>query len=143
MNTFKIRLRFTGSCLKQGNKAPYTPKNVVKLFIVYEMNLWDRGYDYYPTLETCLFGAVKLLKNADIDKYKCSRYDIGFNRNGTSSFSTGGFYKNVIIFGVDMNFSVHIDNKGKYVSVFGDCPSQGLDGTTFTAEKEISINFTV
>ena len=41
-----------------------------------------------------------------------------------------------------MSSSVHIDNEGKYISILGDCPTQGLDGTTFTAEKEISINFT-
>ena len=45
MNNSKIRLRFTGSCLKQEDKPPYTLKNVVNLFIVYEINLWDCGFD--------------------------------------------------------------------------------------------------
>ena len=31
----------------------------------------------YPALENCLFGAVSLTKNIDIDKYKYSGYDIG------------------------------------------------------------------
>ena len=30
----------------------------------------------YSILENCLFGAVSLTKNADIDKYKYSGYDI-------------------------------------------------------------------
>ena len=35
----------------------------------------------YPSLKNHLFGIVSLTKNADIDKYKCSRYGIGFDRN--------------------------------------------------------------
>ena len=31
------------------------------------------------TLKDCLFGAVKLTKNADPDKYSYSRYGIGFD----------------------------------------------------------------
>ena len=74
--------------------------------------MWDRGYDDYPTLENSFFGPVKLVKNADIDKYKYSGYDTGFDRRGT--FSVGnGFGKNVIIFGADMISSVHVDNKKK------------------------------
>ena len=47
-----------------------------------------------------------------------------------------------IIFGADMSSSVHIDNKGKYISVFGEGPTQGLDDTTLTAEAIYPINFT-
>ena len=68
----------------------------------------------YPTLENSLFGAVKLLEIADIYKYKYSGYGIEFDRRGTFSFPTGGFGYNVIICGVDMSSSAHIDNK-KYV----------------------------
>ena len=39
------------------------------------------------TLENCLFGSVKLTKNADIDKYRYFGYGIGFDRQ--SSFSIG------------------------------------------------------
>ena len=58
-----------------------------------------------------MFGAVKSIKNANNDKYKYSEYGNGFDRNGTSSFLTGGFFKNKIIFGVDMSSSVNFDNK--------------------------------
>ena len=60
----------------------------------------------------------------------------------TFSFPTGGFGKNVIIFGADMSSSVHVDNKKKDISVLGEGPTQGLDDTTLTAEKKYSINFT-
>ena len=39
-----------------------------------------------PTLKNCLFGAVTLTKNADIDKYRYSGYGIGFDRRSSSSF---------------------------------------------------------
>ena len=38
MNNFRIRLEFKGSCLEQENKAAYTPKNVVNIFIIYELD---------------------------------------------------------------------------------------------------------
>ena len=36
-----------------------------------------------PTLENCLFGAVSLTKNANIDRYQYSGYGIGFDRHGS------------------------------------------------------------
>ena len=61
-------------------------------------------------LKNCLFGAVPLTKNADIDKYGYSGYGIGFDRKGECSFLGGGYGQNVIIFGVDTSSSFHIDN---------------------------------
>ena len=49
MNNCRKRLEFKESSLKQEDKAPFAPKNVVHLFIVYE------------------FGNVKIIKNADSD----------------------------------------------------------------------------
>ena len=50
--------------------------------------------------------------------------------------------KNVVIFGTDMNSSMHIDNKKKDILVLGEGPTQGLGDTTITAEAKYSINFT-
>ena len=50
--------------------------------------------------------------------------------------------KNVIIFGADMSSSVYIDNKGKYIVILGEGPTQGLDDATLTAEAIYPINFT-
>ena len=108
----KIRVKINGSCLKQSNKIPYTHKKIVNIYIVYEINVHTTNYNY-PTLENCLFGAVTLTKNADIDKYGYSGYGIGFDRRSSFSFPGGGFGQNVIIFGVDMSSSSHIDNKKK------------------------------
>ena len=76
-----------------------------------------------PTLKNCLFGAVTLTKNIDIDKYGYSGYGIGLDRRSSFSFPSGGFGQNVIIFGVDMSSSAHIDNKKKDVLILGKGPT--------------------
>ena len=54
----------------------------------------------------------------------------------------GGFGENVLIFGVDMSSSGHIDNKKKDILVLVKEPTQGLEHT-LTIEKMYSINFNV
>ena len=83
----------------------------------------------------CLFGAVKLTKNADIDKYKYSGYGIGFDLRGTFSHPSGGFGKNFIIFGADMSSSVYTNNKTRNILVLGKDIIQEIYGTTIYAEK--------
>ena len=85
-----------------------------------------------------MFGTVKLTKNADIDKYQYSGYGIGFDRKSSFSFPRGEFGQNIIIFGADMNFSVHINNKKKDILILGKSSTQGLEHT-LTAKKMYSI----
>ena len=85
---------------------------MVNIYIVYELRTSSSNIND-PTLKNCLFVAVTLTKNADIDKYRYSGYGIGFDRRSSFSFPGGGFGQNIIIFGADMNSSIHIDNKGK------------------------------
>ena len=61
----------------------------------------------------CLFGAVTVTKNSDIDKYGYSGYGTGFDRRGSFSFPGGGYVQNVLIFGADMSSLPHVDNKKK------------------------------
>ena len=95
------------------------------IYIVYELGTSSSHIDD-PTLKNCLFGAVTLTKNADIDKYRYSGYGIGFDRKGSFSFPGGEYGQNGVIFGADMNSSIHIDNKGKYILILGFGPTQGL-----------------
>ena len=60
-----------------------------------------------------MFGALRLSKNANIDKYKYSGYGVGFDRHENFSFPGTGLGRNVIIFGVDMGSSTKIDNRKK------------------------------
>ena len=92
-------------------------------------------------MENCLFGAVTLTKHVNIDKYGYCGYGIGFDRKGSFSFPSGGYGQNVIIFGVDMSSSIHIDNKKQDILILGRGPTQGLE-SALTAEKMYSINFT-
>ena len=75
---FKVTVKFTRSCLKQP-KFTHTHKTIVNIYIVYELGA-STSNDNDPTLKNCLFGAVTLTKNADIDKYGYSGYGIGFDR---------------------------------------------------------------
>ena len=90
-------------------------------------------------LEHCFFGAVTLTKNTNIDKYRYSGYGIGFDRKLSFSFPVGRFGKNVIIFGVDMNSSIHVDNKGKDILILQIGSTQGLGEHSLTAEKCIPL----
>ena len=105
-------MKFGGSCLKQSNKLAYTHKTIVNIYTVYELGA-SSSHNNDRTLKNCLFGAVTLTKNADIDKYWYSGYGIGFDRRSRFSFPVGGFGQNVLIFGVGMSFSAHIDKKKK------------------------------
>ena len=61
------RVKFTGSCLKKP-KISYTHGTIVNIYNVYELGASSPHHDD-PTLRYCLFGAVTLTKNTDINKY--------------------------------------------------------------------------
>ena len=66
----KIRVQFTGSCLKQ-LKFTFTHKKVVSIYIAYELGA-SSSHISDPTLKNCLLGAGTLTKNADIEKCRYS-----------------------------------------------------------------------
>ena len=111
----KTRVKFTGSYLKQ-SKISCNNGKVVNIYIVYELGASSFHIDD-PTLKHCSFGAVTLTKNANTDKYGYSGYGIGFDRRGSFSFSGGGFGQNILIFGVDMTFTYHINHKKRHISI--------------------------
>ena len=51
----------------------------MKIYIVYELGA-SSSHNNDPALKKCLFGAVALTKNADIDKYGYTGYRIGFDK---------------------------------------------------------------
>ena len=74
----KVRLKFNKSCLKQPNKIKYDYGHGVTVYIVYGLGA-SGSNDNDPTLTNCLFGAVTLAKNADVEIYGYSGYGIGFD----------------------------------------------------------------
>ena len=122
-DTNKIRVKFDGGCLKQ-DPGSFVHGGIVNVYIVYEISK-NINISDYPTLENCLFGAVKLTKNADIDKYGYSGYGIGFDRRGSFSFPCTGLGKNVI-FGVDMSSSTKIDNRKNNILILAKRSNAGF-----------------
>ena len=103
----KVRVKFNKGCLKQPNKLTFDYKHKVNVYIVYELGA-SSSNDSDPIRKNCLFGAITLTKNTDIDKYGCSGYGIRFDRRSSFSFPGGGFGQKVLIFEADMSSSAHI-----------------------------------
>ena len=68
--------------LDQPNKLIYDKGHIVNVNIVYERGA-SSSSDSDPTLKNCLFSAVTLTKNADIEKYGYSGFGIGFDRRSS------------------------------------------------------------
>ena len=134
-----LDINFNGHCFINNI---YIPKKVINIYISDTLNPWLGNLNTDFTLNNCLFGSVKLTKNADPDKYKCSSYSIGFESHSELSFTDRSMGENIIIFEADMSSSVHIDNKNKDMLIFGEGPTQGLDDTVLTPDLKYPINFT-
>ena len=100
-------------------------------------------------MQNALFGAMQITKNADSSKYNYKGYGMCFDEGGTfgHTIREGGFdhttnARNVLIFGADMSFSVHVTNRANHVYVMGTEFVQGINGTTIYAEKVFYRNFT-
>ena len=78
-----LYVEFDGSCLKTIDEILYVRElMVLNIYIVYELSSDLNNCD--SAFKNFLLGAVRLTKNADIDKYKYLRYGIGFDTRGTS-----------------------------------------------------------
>ena len=62
----KIRLKFNKCCLKQSNTLTYDKGHIVNICNVYELGTSSSNVND-PTIKNCLFSAVTLTKNTDID----------------------------------------------------------------------------
>ena len=78
-------------------------------------------------LKVCFVEGITLARVTDPDKYKWSDYGIGLDTRIEYSLPDGSVDKNVIIFGVDMISTVHIDNKGKDIVILDKISTQGLN----------------
>ena len=69
-------MTFNEHCLIKSNIS--IPKKAINLNISYMLNPWLRNLNTDFTLNNCLFGSVKLTKNADLDKHKYDGYDVKY-----------------------------------------------------------------
>ena len=103
------------------------------------MGTWSRDLNSVFIFKDWWFGGVKLAKNSGLNKYEYSGFGIGFSSEFSLPDSSVG--KNIVIFGVDMSSSVHVDNKKKDILIIGKGPSQGLDNTTLKQKLNIQLIF--
>ena len=76
----RIKVTFNGDLLKQ-KQVTYNHGPIVNIYIAYGTISDTKTSNI--TLENCLFGVVKLTKNADVNKYKFSGYGSGFDSRGS------------------------------------------------------------
>ena len=131
-------INFNGHCLIKDNIS--VPKTVINLYISYSLGPHLRNFNTYFTLSNCLFGSVKLTKDANREKYKYIGYGIGFDSRREYSFPDSTVGRN--IFGADISSSVRIENKRKDILILGKGLTERLDCTTFTAEALYPNHFT-
>ena len=70
-------LEFNGGCLKQ-DKITHNHGKIESIYIFYDLKS-TLNYNEGFTLENCFFGAFKLMKNANVHKYKYFGYGNGFD----------------------------------------------------------------
>ena len=102
------------------------PSNVSNIYCVYELDPIDFSRNNEYTVQNALFGAIEITKNANTLKYEYKGYGICFDesesfshvrKEGNINHTT--LARNVIIFGVDMSFSKHANNKANNIYVMG------------------------
>ena len=92
---------------------------------------------------------MQITKNADTSKYDYKGYGICFDESEQfthvrkeGNFNHTTLARNVIIFGVDMSFSKHANNKANNIYIMGKAYVQKINDNTISAEKMYYTNFT-
>ena len=123
--------------------------NVINTYIVYELDPIASIRDTTFTIQNALFGAIQTTKNADTSKYDYKGYGICFDESETfthvrkeGNYNHTALARKVIIFGVDMAFSKHANNKANNIYVMGKDYVQEINDITIYAEKMYYRNFT-
>ena len=125
-------------------------KNMVNIYIVYKLDPLASTRDKSFTIQNALFGAIQITKNAtDNSKNNYKGYGICFDERSEfgHAIAEGGRThttdaRNVLIFGADMNFSIHATNRANHIYLMGTGLTQGINDTTIYAEKNFYRNFT-
>ena len=114
----KTRVKFTGSCLKQP-RISYTHGKVVSIYIVYELGA-SSSHINDSTLRNCLFSAVTLTKNADIDKYGYSGFGNGPTQGLEHTLTAENMYSiNFTVTKKKFCLSLHCNGANSYLFVNG------------------------
>ena len=149
-NDCRLYVYLSGNHFQQNKVIIPNNDNVINIYCVYEIQpIASSRYTSF-TIQNALVGAMQITKDAtDNSKNNCKGYGICFyegsqfghttTENGRAHTTNG---RNVLIFGVDMSFSVHASNRANNIYVMGDGLTQGIHETTIYAEKNYWRNFT-
>ena len=149
-NDGRMDVHLSGNHFQQNKVIIPNNGDVINIYCVYKLDPIASSRDTSFTIQNDLFGAMQITKNAtDSDKNNYKGYGICFDErsqfghtiteDGIPYTSNG---RNVLIFGVDMSFSVHATNRANHVYLMGDGLTQGNNDTTLYAEKKYFRNFT-
>ena len=141
INNGRMNVKFKGGYYKQSKLIKPNNNNIINLYIVYKLDPVSNTRDDTFTVQSALFGGVKLTINTDTSKYKYEGYGICFDEGGMFSMGNITDGRNVLIFGVRENSVIHSNNKANNIYVMGDGIVQGIDDTTLYAEKTYATNF--
>ena len=149
-NDGRLYVYLSGNHFQQNKVIIPNNDNVINIYCVYEIQPISSSRDTSFTIQNALFGAMQITKNAtDNSKNNYKGYGICFDERSQFSHTiTEGHRahttndRNVLIFGVDMSFSVHATNRANNIYVVGDGLTQGIDDTTFYVGKNYWRNFT-
>ena len=149
-NDGRLYIYLSGNHFQQNKVIISNNDNVINIDCVYEIQLISSSRDTTFTIQNALFGAMQITKNAtDNSKNNYKGYGICFDERSQfghiitedgCAHTTNG--RNVLIFGVDMSFSVRATNRTNNIYVMGDGLRQGIHDTTLYAEKNYWRNFT-
>ena len=148
-NDGRMHVHLSGNHFQQNKVIIPNNNNAINIYCVYELDSIASSRDTSFTIQNALFGAIQITKNAtDSDKNNCKGYGTCFDErsqfghtiteNGITYTSNG---RNVLIFGVDMSFSVHETNRANHIYLMGDGLTQDINDTTLYAEKKYFRNF--
>ena len=148
-NDGRIYVYLSGNHFQQNIVNIPNNNNAINIYCVYKLDPTASSRDTTFTIQNALFGAMQITKNADASKYDYKRYGICFDEGGQfgHTITEGGFAhttnaRNVLIFGVDMSFSVYATNRANHIYVMGKEFVQGINDTTIYAEKNFYRNST-
>ena len=149
-NDSRLYVYLSGNHFQQNKVIIPNNDNVINIYCVYEIQPLASSRDTSFTIQNALFGAMQITKDAiDNSKNNYKGYGIYFDERSQfghtitedgRAHTTNG--RNVLVFGVDMSFSVHATNRANNIYVMGDGLTQGIHDTTLYVEKNYWRNFT-
>ena len=108
------------------------------MYIVHDLDAWQKIPLKNFTLKNCLFGATNIAKSSDKESFVYSAYGIAFDGKRKWNFDND-YARNAIICGVDNSSSSHSDNLKNNFLVLGEKVTFGINGSFGAPEKGLIL----